>query len=194
MTRILDSVRKFYVTILNKMVKIFPFHDDELRNLAALNSDPALRESWSSSSVRELAIDFDLVTDEYHEALVAKFQDYQLTPGDELPLYSVDSCVDTLWADMAKKKTFAGALRFPHLAHFMTTLSVVAHSNADSERVFFICNKIDTDARSQLGNDNLHPLLSRKINIDEPCCAFQSDSDLLKSAKSATWNYVKDHK
>ena len=78
---------------------------------------------------------------------VAEFQDYQLSPDDELPLYTADSSVDMFWADMAKKKTFAGAMRFTHLAHLMTTLSVIAHSNADSERVFFMCHKIDTDAR-----------------------------------------------
>jgi len=42
---------------------------------------------------------------------------------------------DTFWAEMAKK-TFAGGMCFPHLAHLMTTLSVITHSNADSERVF----------------------------------------------------------
>ncbi|KAK2187492.1 hypothetical protein NP493_163g01049 [Ridgeia piscesae] len=192
-TRIFDSVRKFYVAVVNKMVNIFPFHDDVLRDLAALNPDPALRESWSSSSVRELAIRFGLVADEHHDALVAEFQDYQLSPDDELPLYTSDSRVDTFWAEMAKQKTFAGGMRFPHLAHLMTTLSVIAHSNADSERVFSICRKIDTDARSQLGNDTLRALLSCKINMDEPYYAFHPDSDLLKSAKSATWNYVKDH-
>jgi len=55
-TRIFDSVRKFYVAVVNKMIKIFPFHDDVLRDLTALNPDPALQGSWSSSSVRELAI------------------------------------------------------------------------------------------------------------------------------------------
>ena len=55
-TRIFDNVRKFYVAVVNKMIKIFPFHDDVLRDLTALNPDPALQGSWSSSSVRELAI------------------------------------------------------------------------------------------------------------------------------------------
>ena len=70
-TRIFDSVRKFYVRVVNKMIKIFPFHDDVFRDLAALN----LRESWSSSSVLELAICFGLVADEHHDALAAEFQD-----------------------------------------------------------------------------------------------------------------------
>ncbi|KAK2166898.1 hypothetical protein NP493_1299g00004 [Ridgeia piscesae] len=151
------------------MINIFPFHDAVLRDLAALNPDPALWESWSCISVRELAIRFGLVADEHHDALVAEFQDYQLSADDELPLYTADSRVDTFWADMAKKKTFAGAMRFTHLAHLITTLSVIAHSNAHSERVFSMCHKINTDARSQLGNDTLRALLSCKINMGEPC-------------------------
>ena len=42
------SVCRFYIAIVNKMINIFPFHDDVLRDLAALNPDPALRESRSA--------------------------------------------------------------------------------------------------------------------------------------------------
>ena len=75
----------------------------------------------------------------------------------------------------------------------MTTLSVIAHSNADSERVFSMVRKIDTDSRSQLGNDTLRALLSVKINTDDPCYAFVPDKELLKTAKVATWKYVQEH-
>ena len=112
-THIFDSVWKF---------RIFPFHDDTLRDLAALNHDPALQESWNSSSGRELAICFSLVADEHHDALVVEFQHYQLTPDDELLLYSVDKRVNTFRAEMTKKKIFAGGMCFPNLVHLMTTL------------------------------------------------------------------------
>ena len=85
-TCIFESVRKFYIAVVNKMIKIFPFNDDVLRDLAAVNPDSALQESWGSLSVRELATYFDLVADEYHDALVAEFQHYQLNLDDELPL------------------------------------------------------------------------------------------------------------
>ncbi|KAI0239672.1 hypothetical protein LSAT2_009634, partial [Lamellibrachia satsuma] len=67
------------------------------------------------------------------------------------------------------------------------------HSNAYSERAFSMCRKIDTDSRSQLGNNTLHVLLSYKINTDDPCYSFLPEKDLLKSAKIATWDYVKVH-
>ena len=74
----------------------------------------------------------------------------------------------------------------------MTTLSVIANSNAGSERVFSMYRKINTDSRSQLGN-TMRALLSRKIKTDDPCYSFVPEKDLLKSAKVATWDYVKDH-
>jgi len=155
-TRIFDTVRKFCVAVINNMIKIFPFHDDVyVEGPCCTQSRPC------ASGVPELIIcsRFGLVTDDHHDTLVAEFQDHELIPDDELPLYSSDSRVNTFWAEMAKKK-FAGGMRFPNLAHLMTTLSVIADSNADSEHVFYICRKIDTDARSQLGNDTLHALLS----------------------------------
>jgi len=111
-TRIFDSVRKFYIAVVNQMIKILPFHDDVLGDLAALKLK--LRQSWGSSSVRELAIHFNLVADEHHDSLVDEFQGYQLTSEDEPPLYSADSRVDTSWSKMAKKKTVAGGMCFPH--------------------------------------------------------------------------------
>jgi len=75
----------------------------------------------------------------------------------------------------------------------MTTLSVIAHSNADGELVFSVCRKIDTDAPSQLCADTLHAVLLSKIYLDEPCYGFQPNNNLLKSAKSTTWNYLKDN-
>ena len=59
--RIFDSVRKFYSAVVNKMVKSFPFHNDMLTGPAVLKPDPALLESWSLSSVHELATEFDFM-------------------------------------------------------------------------------------------------------------------------------------
>ena len=62
-----------------------------------------------------------------------------------------------------------------------------------SGRVFSTCRKIDTDSRSQLGNDTLLALLTCKINRDDPCYSFVPEKNLLKSATVATWDYVKVH-
>jgi len=54
----------------------------------------------------------------------------------------------------------------------------IAYGNADSERVFSMVRKIDTDSHSQFGNNILRALLSCKINTDEPCYAFAPDKHL----------------
>ena len=58
---------------------------------------------------------------------------YQMTSEDELLFYSTDSRVDNFWAEMAKKKTFAGGMFILHLAHLMTTQSVITHSNVPQD-------------------------------------------------------------
>ena len=175
------------------MARVFPFNDEVLKELTVLNPDPKLRDSWNPETVRSLGTRFSIVTAADLDALVVEFQEYQLSAERELPAYTSDTRTDSFWAQMGKLKTFSGEPRFPLLGHLMTTLSVIAHSNADSERVFSMCRKIDTDARSQLGNDTLRALLSCKINTDEPCYAFVPDADLLKCAKKATWDYVREH-
>ena len=158
-----------------------------------VNPDPKLRDTWIPTMVRNLATRFSIVADDEVEHLVEEFQDYQLSPDDDLPAVTSDSRVDTFWAELGRKKTFVGAVRFPLLTRAMTTLSVIAHSNADSERVFSMVRKINTDSRSQLSNDTLRVLLSCKINTDDPCYAFVPDKDLCNAAKVATWNYVREH-
>jgi len=94
-TRIFNSVRHFYVAIVEKMVKIFPFHDTVLKNLSVLNPDSKLRCTWSPTMVRNLAARFSIVADDEIEYLVEEFQDYQLSPDDDLPAITSDSRVDT---------------------------------------------------------------------------------------------------
>ena len=80
--------------------------------------------------VRNLATRFSIVAKTELERLVEEFQDYQWSPDDDLPAVMCDSRVDTFWAEMGSKKTFVGAVRFPLLTRVITTLSVIAHSNA----------------------------------------------------------------
>jgi len=176
--QIFKSVHHFYIAIVKKMVKIFPFHDTVLKDLSMLNPDPKLRNTWSPTMVRNLTTHFSKVADDEIEHLMEEFQDYQLSLDDDLPAVKSDSHVNMFWAEMGRKKIFVGAVRFPLLSHVMTTLSLNAHSNADSECVFSVVRKIDTDSCSQLSNDTLQFLLSCKINTNDPCHAFVPDKDL----------------
>ena len=55
-TQIFNRVHHFYVAIVEKMVKIFPFQDTVLKDLAMLNPDPNLHDTWSPKMVKNLAI------------------------------------------------------------------------------------------------------------------------------------------
>ena len=53
---------------------------------------------------------------------------------------------------------------------------------------------IDTDSRSDLGQDTICALISCKLNTEDSCFHFQPSDELLKSAKSATQQqHVKAH-
>jgi len=88
--------------------------------------------------VINLATSFSIVADDEIEHLVGEFQDYQLSPDNDLPAVTSDSRVDMFWIEMGCKKTFVEAVRFSLLTRVMTTLSVIAHRNTDSEHVFSI--------------------------------------------------------
>jgi len=143
--------------------------------------------------IEKMLRNFSIVADDEIEHLLEEFQEYQLSPDDDLPAVTSESRVDTFWAEMGRKKTFVVAVRFPLLTRVMTTLSVIAHSSADSKRLFSMVRKIDTDSRSQLGSDTLRAVLSCKINTDDSCYAFVLDEHLCKAAKVATWKYVWEH-
>ena len=101
--------------------------------------------------------------------------------------------VDGFWAAMAQLKTGVGCLRFDYLCSVMLPLLCLPNSNADSERVFSMVKKIQTDCRSDLGQDTICGLPSCKLNNDTDCYNFRPSVELLKAAKSATWYYVQAH-
>jgi len=67
--RIFKSVRHFYVAIVEKMVKIFPFHDAVLNDLSVLNPDFKLRDTIPTMG-RNLATGFSIVANDEIEHLV----------------------------------------------------------------------------------------------------------------------------
>ena len=97
------------------------------------------------------------------------------------------------YKSIGKGKTNTGSHRFATLCAVVLPLLSLRNSNADSERVFSVVKKIDTDSRSDLGQDTIYAWLSCKLNTEDSCFHFQPSDELLKSAKLATWQYVKDH-
>ena len=156
-----DSVRHFYVAIVEKMVRIFQFHDTVLKDISVLNPDPKLRDIWSPTMVR------------------------------------IWPLVSALWQMMKSNISWKSSrtINWVRLAICQLLRVIVLSTRSGTRWVTrrHLWGQIDTDSRSQLGNDTLLALLSCKINTDDPCYAFVPDKDLCKTAKVATWNYVREH-
>ena len=70
---------------------------------------------------------------------------------------------------------------------------MLPHSNADEERVFTMVRKNKTPFRSSLSMDGtLSSILTVKL-ADVDAVQFKPTNELLKKAKSATWEYNKAH-
>ena len=111
-----------------------------------------------------LAKCFFLVDDSDLPQLEDEWLNYQLSPSSDLPTYTPgDTKIDWFWGDMARGKTGTGQPRFGTLCAVVLPLLSLPNSNADSKRVFSMVKKIDTDSRSDLGQDTIYTLLSCKI-------------------------------
>ena len=92
-------------------------------------------------------------------------------------------CMRTAWGRV--RSTSTGSHRFATLCPVVLPLVPLPYSNPDSERVFSMVKKIDTDSRFDLGQDTACALLS-KLNTEDSCFKFQPSDELLKCAKSTT--------
>lgn len=71
---------------------------------------------------------------------------------------------------------------------------LIPHSNAQEERIFSMVRKNKTAFRPNLDSKGtLSSILTVKLANDVPAHQFEPTKDLLKTAKSATWNYNKEH-
>jgi hypothetical protein len=68
---------------------------------------------------------------------------------------------------------------------------VLPNSNADSERIFSMLKKIQTEHRSELANDTtcICSLICAKQNQKMECYEYCTDSEVLKKAKTACIDY-----
>ena len=184
-----NSVRGFYVRIVDKMIEKFPFGNQVLGHLSILNP----YKEMNPHSVCELGRKYNLVSSDDLDNLADEAQDYYLTPKSELPTLEEGGRIDEYWLKVFKLQTGSGKLRFSLLGDVMKPLMSIPNSNADSERVFSMLRKIHTEFRSNLDNDTICSLLSSKINVDGCCYNAAVTKDHFKAAKKATWSYVQDH-
>jgi hypothetical protein len=89
------------------------------------------------------------------------------------------------------KELFSKQPRYPNLSKLALACVVLPNSNAvaDSERIFSMLKKIQTEHRSELANDTICSLICAKQNKNMECYEYCPDSEVLKKAKTACINY-----
>ena len=107
------------------------------------------------------------------------------------PLCSVNfSDVGTFLGEMCDiKELFSKQPRYPNLSKLALACVVLPNSNADSERIFSMLTKIQTEHRSELVNDTICSIICAKQNQNMECYEYCPDSEVLKKAKTACIDY-----
>ena len=128
---------------------------------------------------------------EEYDALREEFMEYAVATDADLP--AMDDGVDAFWSAMASLKTVAGHYKYSTISKLMKTYLLLPHSNADSERVFSMVNKICTEHRADLAQDTVAGVLSVKVNSRVDPQRFEPSRNELGKAKSATMEYNRLH-
>ena len=102
--------------------------------------------------------------------------------------------MDVVWHYIASMKMPDSGLRFPRLSKIGLLVLIIPHSNAEEERIFSMVRKNKTSFRPSLDpRGTLSSILTIKLAHTEPAHKFEPPIELLKRAKSATWEYNKEH-
>lgn len=103
--------------------------------------------------------------------------------------------MDILWHHMSTIRDPDSTYRFGRLSAVAMLTLVIPHSNAEEERVFSMVRKNKTAFRPSLDPaGTLSSILTIKLARNtQPSHTYEPTSGVLKSAKSATWEYNKTH-
>ncbi|XP_045208611.2 uncharacterized protein LOC123560483 [Mercenaria mercenaria] len=185
------TVREFYIEVTEKMIKKFPFTDKTLKAIGFVNPD--LRDKVESESVVQLSTLF--CTDQSIDVLQDEYMDYQLSPSTELPTFKYgETALEDFWFSLAEYKLPTGSRRFKLLPELAFVVLTLPHSNAETERCFSTCRKIQTDSRGNLSNNSVNALLSIKLNTRVECFNVRPSEKLLTMAKKACVSYNEEKK
>ena len=110
---------------------------------------------------------------------------YAVATDADLP--AMDDGVDAFWCAMASLKTVAGHYNYSTISKLIKMFLLLPYSNADSERVFSMVNRICTEHRADLAQDTVAALLS----VDSQ--RFEPSRNELSKAESATMEYNRLH-
>jgi hypothetical protein len=81
------------------------------------------------------------------------------------------------------KELFSKQPRYPNLSKLALACVLLSNSNAESECIFSMLKKIQTEHRSELANNTICSLICDKQNQNMECYEYCPDSEVLKRQK-----------
>lgn len=142
------------------------------------------------------------------DGVLEEFVDYQMLQDDDIPsdiweraAIAVDEGtsvthyrMDIIWNHLSSMKAPDGTLRFHRLCQIAKLVMVIPHSNAQEERVFSMVRKNKTSFRPSLDpKGTLSSILTVKLASTCDAHSYEPSKEVLRKAKSATWEYNKAH-
>ena len=193
-----DSVKRYYMTACDYMIKKFPFNDPVLINAEVASI--CNRQSHSFNQLKYftdrfsclLPMNMSETVDTTLDSLQNEFNSYQVTV---LP----DSCmkakrIDEAWHIISEiKDPVTGLAKFQLLSTVVKGILVIFHSNADCERIFSLVNKNKTEFRPNLSTKTLGSLITRKLMMSaqsQLCHTVHHSKEVLRRAKSSTFLHL----
>ena len=142
------------------------------------------------------------------DELLEEFIDFQLLSDDDIPstiwekasitldddAHAKSYRLDVIWHYLSTVKAPDGTLRFNRLCRVAKLVMVIPHSNAQEERVFSMIRKNKTSFRPSLDpKGTLSSILTIKLASTGDAHSYEPSQEVLRRAKSATWEYNKAH-
>ena len=169
-----NRVKQFYQSFITKLLDKLDFKSDLFKTLKLLDPQHCL----------DLPLDvFDKIADllplSFEKAAVnLEFREFV---ADRDVCSTDDQDAVEFWLSVLNMKSALGEYRYTNLGRLALQLLAIPTSNADSERVFSLVRRIQTDFRSQLIPETISALIGVHYNTNENCCEGSNfDSNFLK--------------
>nr|XP_006012448.1 PREDICTED: uncharacterized protein LOC102367469 [Latimeria chalumnae] len=178
-----SDVRNFYMAGTKSLIKKLPL-DDQVRKDAEM-----LRPS--RKDILQTAMRLARFPNIIQEGQLEQLQEECFSYECDTDLPDDEDNIEKYWGLVGKLMDISGDKKYPILAKLAKAILVLLHNSADVERLFSQMTLVKTQLRNRLNNDTLEDILSVKVNTDYCCYKTKPCAKLLKKAKSATYDYLK---
>lgn len=174
------GVKKFYQAVIKKLLEKFDFKSNLFRALRLL--DPHECQDLSLDMFSEigklLPISFD------GAAVRLEFREFV---ADCNVSSASNSDAIEYWLRVSGMQSPLGDYKYANLGKLALDLLAIPTSNADSERVFSLVRRIQTEFRSRLLPETISAIVGIHLNMNDHCCEGSDfDPSFLQKAKSCT--------